>query len=193
MHIHTYLDAYLVQRVTDNPAECDYCSTLAREQARAEQAAADEPAKITAYLAPLTGDELAILGEKLHRAVVKTSVSHVPSGPTHVLVTEVYDDTLDEQADRRRKATPMPIHLIYNPNREGAEVRVHKAGCRDIPRDLRGSTSNYTTEATSQREAAEDFWADFIEEGSMDLQAAAGYTVFLPCTLGLAGGWEAGE
>jgi hypothetical protein len=44
MHIHTFLDAYLVQRVTTNPAECDYCSTLAREQARAAAAEAELPA-----------------------------------------------------------------------------------------------------------------------------------------------------
>jgi hypothetical protein len=83
----------------------------------------------------------------------------------------------------------MHVHLIYNPNRPGAEVRVHEAGCRDISRDIRfgprGCTSHYSTEVASKQEAAEDFYADFIEEESMTAERAREYTEFLPCTDGL--------
>jgi hypothetical protein len=79
----------------------------------------------------------------------------------------------------------MKLHLIYNPNRKGPEVRVHLAGCRDIGRDLKGATSDYTTEAPSAQAAAEDFHADFIDEGSMTAADARAYTEFLPCTKGL--------
>lgn len=79
----------------------------------------------------------------------------------------------------------MKVRVIYNPNRKGAEVRVHAAGCKDIARDLRGSTSNYPTAGESQKEIAEDFYGDFIEEGSMTEADAMYYTDFLPCTKGL--------
>jgi hypothetical protein len=80
----------------------------------------------------------------------------------------------------------MEVHVIYNPNRRGEEVRVHRKGCADIQRDLRGATSDYETEGTSQQFIAEDFYADFIEEESMTAAAARGHTLFLPCTLGLS-------
>jgi len=79
--------------------------------------------------------------------------------------------------------------MIYDPNgpgaRTGQEVRVHKAGCRDITRDLRGATSHYEVEVATQAEAAEDFWADFIAEESMTAEQALTYLDFLPCTNGL--------
>jgi hypothetical protein len=80
----------------------------------------------------------------------------------------------------------MEVHVIYNPNRKGPEVRVHRKGCADIQRDLRGATSDYETEGTSQQFIAEDFWADFIDEESMTAAQAMRYTEFLPCTLGLS-------
>ena len=64
----------------------------------------------------------------------------------------------------------MKVHLIYEPNGRGAEVRMHKAGCRDISRDLRRCTSHYELEVASQREAAEDFFSDFIAEESMSAE-----------------------
>src|ERR1700751_262353 len=77
----------------------------------------------------------------------------------------------------------MKVHVIYNPNAAwGAEVRVHKAGCRDIAKDKRGATSNYATAGETQREIAEDFWSDFIAEESMTREDAMSYTEFLPCT-----------
>lgn len=78
----------------------------------------------------------------------------------------------------------MKITLIYNPNRKGAshEVRVHRAGCRDIDRDSRLATSVLTTAAFTKQEAAADWWADFIEERSMGSAQAREYTEFLPCT-----------
>jgi hypothetical protein len=87
----------------------------------------------------------------------------------------------------------MKVHVIYDPNRRGgSEVRVHRAGCRDIQRDIRpnphsrhGATSHYETAGSSQREIAEDFYADFIEEESMTAAQAMDYTEFLPCTAGL--------
>ena len=77
----------------------------------------------------------------------------------------------------------MKLHLIYNPNSKGAEVRVHRAGCRDIDRELKGHrhTSDYVADFDSKQDAAEDFWADFIEEDSMTAADAMTYTEFLPC------------
>lgn len=88
----------------------------------------------------------------------------------------------------------MKIHIIYNPNRHDGspEVRVHRAGCRDIMRDVRpgpewsACTSHYETAGTSKQDIAEDFHADFIEEGSMTAEDAMNYCWFLPCTVGLA-------
>ncbi len=87
----------------------------------------------------------------------------------------------------------MYVHLIYNPNRPGPEVRVHKAGCRDIGRDQRGMTSDDTMNVASQTEAAVEWWGDFIAEKSMDVADALGYTEFLPCTKGLPLETPAGE
>jgi hypothetical protein len=84
----------------------------------------------------------------------------------------------------------MKLHLIYNPNRGGAEVRVHKAGCRGIQRDLRGSTSSDVFDAASQAEAVTERWGGFINEGSMTAADAPGYTDPLPCPHGLP---EAGQ
>ena len=84
----------------------------------------------------------------------------------------------------------MKVHMIYNPNGKGAEVRVHKAGCRDIDKDLRKATSDDTMDAATQREAAGEWWGDFISEGSMTVDDALAYTDFLPCTAGLPEGAE---
>jgi len=86
----------------------------------------------------------------------------------------------------------MKLHLIYNPNSprawNGREVRVHKAGCRDIGRDLRGATSDMTFDWATQAEAATDWWGDFIAGGEMTEADALNYTDFLPCTAGLPEG-----
>jgi hypothetical protein len=82
----------------------------------------------------------------------------------------------------------MEVHVIYNPNRwlanakaGSAEVRVHRAGCRDIAKEKRGATSDYSTAGDSQREIAEDFWSDFIAEESMTAEDAMQFTDFMPC------------
>jgi hypothetical protein len=77
------------------------------------------------------------------------------------------------------------VELIYGPNTKGAELRVHKAGCRDIGRERKGATSSTIQEVSSAAMAAEDFYQDFIAEGSMTAEDALGYTEFLPCTAGL--------
>jgi hypothetical protein len=86
----------------------------------------------------------------------------------------------------------MELHFIYNPNRwlanakaGSAEVRVHRAGCRDIAKEKRGSTSDYVSAFDSQTDAAEEWWADFIAEESMTAEDAMNYTDFMPCTAGL--------
>ena len=86
----------------------------------------------------------------------------------------------------------MELHFIYNPNRwlanakaGSAEVRVHRAGCRDIAKEKRGSTSDYVSAFDSQVDAAEEWWADFIAEESMTAEDAMNYTDFMPCTAGL--------
>jgi hypothetical protein len=72
--------------------------------------------------------------------------------------------------------------MIYNPNRKGPELRIHSASCADIKRDLRGATSDMVNEYESVEAAAEDFYADFIDEGSMTVEDTIGYSEFLPCT-----------
>jgi hypothetical protein len=76
----------------------------------------------------------------------------------------------------------MKLHAIYNPNRKGPELRVHAAGCADIKRDLRGATSDTVNDHESVEDCAEDFYQDFIAEGSMTVEDAIGYSEFLPCT-----------
>lgn len=73
--------------------------------------------------------------------------------------------------------TEQSVTIIYN----GDTVRVHAAGCRDAKRDARGATTTYTISASSLEEVAEDFYSDFIAEGSMTSDEAMGYTEFLPC------------
>ena len=86
----------------------------------------------------------------------------------------------------------MIVHLIYDPNSPtakagGAEVRVHKAGCRDITVNvLKAATSHYKLHVGSQRQASDHFWSDLIAEESVSSDdALESYTEFLPCTEGL--------
>jgi len=79
------------------------------------------------------------------------------------------------------RASTMKVHIIYNPNRGRTEIEVHRAGCRDIAKALRGCTSHYELEATSRRQVSDDFWSDFIAEESMTSDDGMGYTDFLPC------------
>lgn len=76
----------------------------------------------------------------------------------------------------------MQVHIIYL---NSGAVRVHRAGCRDVARELRGSagrvTSEYQVDVSTQHEAAEEFHADFLEEGSMTPDEAWTYTTVLPC------------
>jgi hypothetical protein len=66
----------------------------------------------------------------------------------------------------------------------GDDVRVHKAGCRDIERECarRRPTTRYSSEASSKQDAANNFYSDFVESGEMTEQDALSYTTFLPCT-----------
>ncbi len=81
------------------------------------------------------------------------------------------------------------VHLIYNPNRKGAEVRIHAAGCRDIGRDVKGdrttrpATSHYECEVVSVLDAAKDFYSDFIDEDPefYDDETLLSYVDALPC------------
>lgn len=60
-------------------------------------------------------------------------------------------------------------------------IRVHGAGCADIAKDSRGALTVYTATFTTLRAAAEDFYSDFIDEGSMTSDQAISYSHFLPC------------
>lgn len=73
----------------------------------------------------------------------------------------------------------MNVTIIYNAD----DIRVHRTGCRDIDRETRRRppTTMYSLDAETRREVAEDFYSDFIHEGSMSSDEALGYSVFLPC------------
>lgn len=58
---------------------------------------------------------------------------------------------------------------------------MHAADCRDIAKDKRGAVTVYSIEAESCRAVAEDFYSDFIGEGSMTSEEALQYSIFLPC------------
>lgn len=60
------------------------------------------------------------------------------------------------------------------------DPQVHKAGCADLNKKLRAEVK-YDMDATSAQEAANDFWADFLDEGSMDEAEALGNTRIYPC------------
>jgi len=79
----------------------------------------------------------------------------------------------------------MRVHIVYL---SGGQVRVHRAGCRDIGRERTRHTTDYQIEVATQREAAEEFFSDFIAEGSMTPDDAWAETTVLPCTAGLPEG-----
>jgi len=81
------------------------------------------------------------------------------------------------------------VHIIYDPNQHTKAgqhgVVVHKAGCADIKKAIATATNHYLTDSESQKDAALDFWADFIAEESMTEAQAISQTGFAPCTKGL--------
>jgi hypothetical protein len=81
------------------------------------------------------------------------------------------------------------VHIIYDPNQHTKAgqhgVVVHKAGCADIKKAIATATSHYLTDTESQKDAALDFWSDFIAEESMTETQAIEQTGFAPCTKGL--------
>ena len=86
------------------------------------------------------------------------------------------------------QAQQYKMHIIYNPNRKGhADVVVHVAGCGQISREVKavdnGSGSHYETELPSMRAAADDFYSDFIGEGSMDSDSALAGTELHSCAV----------
>jgi hypothetical protein len=79
----------------------------------------------------------------------------------------------------------MKVTIVHDSN---DNAFVHKAGCADITRRAerkRSHLSSYTIEASTQQEAANDAWSDFIAEESMTEADALAYTRFLPCCDGL--------
>ena len=76
----------------------------------------------------------------------------------------------------------MQVTLIYS----GDDVRVHKAGCRDVDKDKRRADTVYNMEANSFQDVANEFYSDFINEGSMTTDQALNYCNFAPCTAGLS-------
>ena len=78
----------------------------------------------------------------------------------------------------------MKVTIVHNSDNDAT---VHRAGCADIRRREmrhRAYLSSWDTEVTSQQEAANDAWSDFIGESMTEADALA-YTHFLPCTDGL--------
>jgi hypothetical protein len=78
----------------------------------------------------------------------------------------------------------MQVTIVHTSD---AGARVHKAGCADIRRtDLnrRDYISDYPVEVEDRDAAIRDAWGDMLAEG-MTMDAARGYTDFLPCTAGL--------
>lgn len=76
------------------------------------------------------------------------------------------------------------IHIIICA--DNGDVRVHRAWCRDIARDLRRDvTRHYEEDAASQYEAAVKAHAESILAGEMTFDSALRRTTFLPCAAAL--------
>lgn len=86
-----------------------------------------------------------------------------------------------------RNHRPMRIHVIYT---SGINARIHAAGCPDIEpeRTILRVTGEYETDAATQHDAAEEFWAEAIAEGSMTPAEAMDCTTVMPCAAGLPAG-----
>jgi hypothetical protein len=67
---------------------------------------------------------------------------------------------------------------------QSCDPEVHRQGCADVKRGLRSGKYQYSyqLEVETLPEAAHEFWADFIEEGSQTPEQSESYTRFLPCT-----------
>ena len=76
----------------------------------------------------------------------------------------------------------MRVTLIYKSD----EVHVHRADCRDIPKARRNAANVEDMTVETRQEVANDWYQDFINEGSMTEAEALNYCVFLPCTRGLS-------
>lgn len=69
-------------------------------------------------------------------------------------------------------------------NMRTSAVHVHRAGCRDIERELpqtQDHDTSYTFDASSMTEVAEDYWSDIIAEGGMTEAEALEQVTFFPC------------
>lgn len=63
----------------------------------------------------------------------------------------------------------------------GGTPEVHKAGCRDLERG-RKLSSSYTIDAGSREEVSADYWCDIIrEDPSYTPEDLVGEMRFLPC------------
>lgn len=64
------------------------------------------------------------------------------------------------------------------------DPEVHAKGCADVTRGRRSGKyqGSYNLEVTDPAEAAAEFWADIVAEGSMTDEEAVSSTRFLPCT-----------
>ena len=76
----------------------------------------------------------------------------------------------------------MELVTINGNGNKDYDVSVHKAGCADVPKAIRGH-DHFTEDFDSKRELWLDYNADFLAEGS-----GAWAIHFYPCTKGLPDG-----
>ena len=88
----------------------------------------------------------------------------------------------DKIPDRAVLAEPMRVVTINGNGQGDYDVSVHRAGCRDVPKAIRGH--DYFEEgAVSKRDLWLNYNSDFLDEGS-----GAWPIHFYPCTEGLPEG-----
>ena len=83
----------------------------------------------------------------------------------------------DHKADAATPVDTMQI-TITAPN---GDPEVHKFGCSHLNRAAKMSDVTYNTEASTRQEAANGFWADFLDSGEMSEADALMFTSFAPC------------
>jgi hypothetical protein len=80
-----------------------------------------------------------------------------------------------------QNAAPVAATIKITIVSPAGDPEVHKAGCAHLNRQNKRSDVSYTIEVSSAQEAANDFWADFVESGEMSEEEALANTSFAPC------------
>jgi hypothetical protein len=60
-------------------------------------------------------------------------------------------------------------------------MRVHKAGCADIKREVRKANGHFAIDVTTRKEVVDEVWSDFITGDEDEDQIYWETTHFAPC------------